>query len=52
MADADRATTHIRISDIHARKLRRVVTFVRKLLLKHHFEEGVVLTTDGSATPS
>jgi hypothetical protein len=45
MEDADRATTRLRISDIHARKVRRVMAFVRELLLKHHFEDGVVRTT-------
>ena len=38
MTDADRATTHILIRNVHAKKLTRVLAFVETLLKKHHFE--------------
>jgi hypothetical protein len=41
MADADRATAHIRISAVHARKISRVMAFIEALLKKHYLHVGV-----------
>jgi hypothetical protein len=41
MDDADRATTHIFIGNVNARKVSRVLAFVKKLLEKHYLQDGV-----------
>jgi hypothetical protein len=48
MAEADAVTTHLRITAIKKRNLRRCIALVEKLLDEHHMRNEVVVSEGGA----
>jgi hypothetical protein len=49
MAEADAATTHVRVTGIRKRNLRRCLAFVGRLLEQHYLAEQTVVAVDAAA---